>query len=141
MENRQEAVPGGATLAEVQGITQEIGDAIACLAEAELEAGRVDTARAILEGLVVTNHLDPAAWTLLSRAHRRLGQPLAARFCAEVAAKLAPADPNVRLARAESLLAAPDGREAGRGELRALAAVEDPAVAARAQALLGALPE
>ena len=104
------------TLAEVQGITREMGDAIAALAEAELEAGRTETARAILEGLVVTNHLDAGAWALLSRAHRRLRQPLAARFCAEVAAKLAPADPVVRLARAESLLAsAPerDGRAGG----------------------------
>ena len=39
----------------------------------------------ILEGLVVTNHEDAGAWALLSQAHRRLGQPLAARFCAEVA--------------------------------------------------------
>lgn len=136
-----EALAQGRTLAEEQGIPQEIGDAIACLAEAELEAGRLEIARAILEGLVVTNHQDPAAWALLSRAHRRLGQPLAARFCAEVAAKLAPADPLVRLARAESLLASPDGREAGRGELHALAGGDDPDVAARAQALLGALPE
>ncbi|HEX9052709.1 MAG TPA: hypothetical protein VF841_19430 [Anaeromyxobacter sp.] len=129
------------TLAQVQGIPQEIGDAIACLAEAELEAGRVDTARAILEGLVVTNHLDPGAWALLSRAHRRLGQPLAARFCAEVAARLAPADPNVRLARAESLLAVPEEREAARAELAGLAEADDPDVVARARALLGALPE
>jgi predicted Zn-dependent protease len=136
-----EAIAQGRTLAEEQGIPQEIGDAIACLAEAELEAGRVDTARAILEGLVVTNHRDPAAWALLSRAHRRLGQPLAARFCAEVAAKLAPADPHVRLARAETLLVASDGREAARRELRALAGEDDPVVAERAQALLGALPE
>jgi predicted Zn-dependent protease len=141
MENVIDAVAKGRTLAEEQGITQEIGDAIACLAEAELEAGRVDTARAILEGLVVTNHRDPGAWALLSRTHRRLGQPLAARFCAEVAAKLAPSDPHVRLARAESLLAAPDGREAGRSELRVLAGGGDPVVAPRAQALLGALPE
>ena len=82
----------GGTLAEVQGITREMGDAIAALAEAELEAGRVETARAILEGLVVTNHLDAGAWALLSRAHRRSRQPLAARFCAEVAARLAPED-------------------------------------------------
>ncbi len=136
-----EALAAGRTLAQEQGMPQEIGDAIACLAEAELEAGRVDTARAILEGLVVTNHLDPAAWTLLSRAHRRLGQPLAARFCAEVAARLAPADVQARLARAESLLAVPGEREAARAELVALSDVEDPAVGARARALLGALAE
>ncbi len=136
-----EAVPTGRTLAQVQGIPQEIGDAIACLAEAELEAGRVDTARAILEGLVVTNHLDSGAWALLSRAHRRLGQPLAARFCAEVAARLAPADPHVRLARAESLLAVPEEREAARAELAALAEADDPDVTPRARALLGALSE
>lgn len=139
MENLVEAMKSGRTLAEEQGITEEIGDAIACLAEAELEAGRVDTARAILEGLVVTNHRDAAAWSLLSRAHRRLRQPLAALFCAEVAMKLAPSDPHARLARAESLLLAPEGREAARAELGALAAEEDPAVGARARALLGAL--
>jgi predicted Zn-dependent protease len=141
MTDAIEALANGRTLAEEQGIPQEIGDAIACLAEAELEAGRVDTARAILEGLVVTNHLDPAAWTLLSRAHRRLGQPLAARFCAEVAARLAPADPQVRLVRAESLLSVPDERPAARAELGALAGAEDPDVGARARALLGALSE
>lgn len=143
MENLVEALENGRTLAEVQGITQEIGDAIAALAEAELEAGRTDAARAILEGLVVTNHQDAGAWALLSRAHRRLGNPLASRFCAEVAAKLAPADPAIRLARAESLLAAPDGREAGRAELRALAASpsSEGDVGPRAQALLGALAE
>lgn len=136
-----QALAAGHTLAEEQGITQEIGDAIACLAEAELEAGRLEAARALLEGLVVTNHLDPAAWALLSRAHRRLREPLAARFCAEVAARLAPADPHVRLARAESLLAAPQDRGAARAELAALASGEDPGISGRARALLAALPE
>ena len=131
-----DAVDDARTLAEVQGITCEMGDAIAALAEAELEAGRPDTARAILEGLVVTNHLDAGAWALLSRAHRRLRQPLAARFCAEVAAKLAPGDPVVRLARAESLLAVAE-RDAGRAELARL--VSDDRVGARARALLAAL--
>jgi tetratricopeptide (TPR) repeat protein len=134
-----EAVEDARTLAEVQGITQEMGDAIAALAEAELEAGRADTARAILEGLVVTNHLDPAAWALLSRAHRRLRQPLAARFCAEVAAKLAPDDAAARLVRAESLLATPEDRAAGCAELSRLAS--DERVGARARALLSALSE
>ncbi len=141
MTDAIEALAAGRTLAEEQGIPQDVGDAIACLAEAELEAGRVDAARAILEGLVVTNHLDPAAWALLSRAHRRLGQPLAARFCAEVAARLAPSDPRVRLTRAESLLAVPEERGAARAELGALADVDDPEVGGRARALLGALPE
>ena len=56
----------GGTLAEMQGITAEMGEAIARLAEEELEAGRVETARAMLEGLVVTNHRDADAWALLS---------------------------------------------------------------------------
>lgn len=137
MEDLFEGFEDGKTLAEMQGITREIGDAIACLAEAELAAGRLDTARAILEGLVVTNHQDSCGWALLSRAHRRLGNPLAARFCAEVAAKLAPADAQVRLARAESLLAAGEDREAARVELAAL--VDDEGVGARARGLLGAL--
>ncbi|HEX9400329.1 MAG TPA: hypothetical protein VF912_09490 [Anaeromyxobacter sp.] len=135
--NFVDATEDAGTLADVQGITREMGDAIAALAEAELDAGRVETARAILEGLVVTNHLDPGAWALLSRAHRRLRQPLAARFCAEVAAKLAPGDPVVRLARAESLLATAQDREAGRDELSRL--VSDERVGPRASALLAAL--
>jgi hypothetical protein len=132
-----DALDDGRTLAEVQGMTREMGDAIAALAEAELEAGRADTARAILEGLVVTNHLDAAAWALLSRAHRRLRQPLASRFCAEVALKLAPDDAAVRLARAESLLASEGERDAGRAELSRLAS--DERVGGRARALLAAL--
>ncbi len=127
------------TLAEELGMTQELGDAIAALAEAELDAGRPEVARALLEGLVVTNHEDAAAWALLSAAHRKLAQPLAARFCAEVAAKLAPADPWVRLTRAECLLASPDGAEAGRAELSSLAA--DTEVGGRARALRAALGE
>jgi predicted Zn-dependent protease len=130
-----EALERGATLAEAQGITREMGDVIAALAEAELEAGRLEVARAILEGLVATNHLDAAAWALLSRAHRRLRQPLAARFCAEVAVRLVPADPAVRLARAEALLLG--DREEGRAELARLA--EDAAAGPRARALLAAL--
>ena len=138
--NLVEAVEQGKTLAEIQGIPPEIGDAIACLAEAELEAGRVEIARAILEGLVVTNHEDAGAWALLSQAHRRLAQPLAARFCAEVAKTLAPGDPFARLTRAESLLAARgEGREEACSELRAVA--DDPDVGERARALLAALSQ
>lgn len=135
-----EAIEQGRTLADIQGIPHEIGDAIACLAEAELEAGRVETARAILEGLVVTNHEDAGAWALLSQAHRRLGQPLAARFCAEVAATLSPMDPFVRLTHAESLLVTQgDGRKEACSELRAIA--EDPDVGERARVLLAALSQ
>jgi hypothetical protein len=128
-----------ATLAELQDMPQQIGDAIAALAEAELAAGRVETARAILEGLVVTNHQDAGAWALLSTAHRKLAQPLAARFCAEVAAKLAPAEPFVRLVRVESLLAAGADPEPARAELAEL--VGDAGVGPRARTLLAALAE
>lgn len=129
----------GRTLAEAQGITQEIGDAIAGAAEAELEAGRLQAARTILDGLVVTNQRDAGAWTLLSRTHRRLANPLAARFCAEVAVRLAPGEGRARLARAECLLGCSGERAAGRAELAALAGDPDPAVGPRARALLGAL--
>ena len=98
MADAVETLAGGRTLAEEQGITEEIGDAVASAAEAELEGGRIDSARSILEGLVLTNHRDAGAWALLSRAHRRQGRILAARFCAEVAVRLAPDDPEARLA-------------------------------------------
>ncbi len=135
--NLVDALDDARTLAEVEGITREMGDAIAALAEAELEEGRPEIARAILEGLVVTNHLDAGAWSLLSRAHRRLSQPLAARFCAEVAVRLAPEDACARLARAETLLVSARERAEGRAELQRLA--DDPRAAARASALLAAL--
>ena len=132
-----EVLASGGTLAQAQGLTREMGDVISALAEAELDAGRADIARAILEGLVATNHLDAAAWSLLSRAHRRLRQPLAARFCAEVAARLAPGNPLIRLARAEALLASAADRDEGRAELVQLAG--DATAGARARALLDAL--
>lgn len=131
------SMSGDVTLAEMQGMTAELGEAIARLAEEELEAGHLASARTMLEGLVVTNHRDADAWALLSVTHRRLSQPLAARFCAEVAARLAPADPWVRLTRAESLLGVPGQRAEARSELAALA--PDGTVGARAQSLLAAL--
>ncbi|HUL58342.1 MAG TPA: tetratricopeptide repeat protein [Anaeromyxobacteraceae bacterium] len=126
------------TLAELRGIPAEIGAAIADLAAGELAAGRLDAARAILEGLVVTNPRDAGAWALLAETHRRGARPLAARFCAEVAHALVPGDPAARLARAEALLAFPDERLRARSELAALAA-ERGAVGDRARALAGAL--
>ena len=130
-------ISGDTTLAEMQGMTAELGEAIVKMAEGELEAGRLADARTLLEGLVVTNHRDADAWALLSVAHRRLDQPLAARFCAEVAARLAPVDPWVRLVRAESLLGVSGQRQEACEELSALA--PDGAVGPRA--LLAALAE
>jgi cytochrome c-type biogenesis protein CcmH/NrfG len=127
-------VRGGATLAEAMGLTEELGGAIAGIAEEELTAGRTDAARTILEGLVVTNPRDARGWILLSRTHRKLGQPLAARFCAEVAGILAPGAPAARLARAEGLLPFPEDRARGLELLEELAA-GDGAVAERAAAL------
>lgn len=128
---------GDPTFAELQGMTPELAEAILRLAEEELEAGSLARARTILEGMVVSNHRDADAWALLSVAHRRLGQPLAARFCAEVAARLAPGDPWVRLTRAESLLGMPGPQPEARSELAALA--PDGQVGPRARSLLAAL--
>jgi predicted Zn-dependent protease len=130
-------VSGDPTLAEMQGLTAELGEAIARMAEEEIEAGHLGRARTILEGLVVTNHRDADAWALLSVTHRRLHQPLAARFCAEVAVRLAPTDPWVRLTRAESLLGMPGQRAEACTQLAALA--PDGIVGRRARSLLAAL--
>jgi predicted Zn-dependent protease len=127
-----------ASLQDALGLAAELGGAISAVAAAELEAGRPASARAILEGLVVTAPREATAWALLSRTHRALGQPLAARFCAEVAAALAPEDPGVRLARAEALLLSEDERPAGRQLLASLAG-EEGAEAERARALVAAL--
>lgn len=92
------------TLAELLGMTEEIGEAILAIAEGELREGRVEAARTILEGQVTANPKDAAAWVLLSRLHRSMRAPLAARFSAEVAWRLEPGSPATRLARAEGLL-------------------------------------
>jgi hypothetical protein len=91
----------------------------------------------ILEGLVVANPRAGAAWLLLARAHRALGQPLAARFCAEVAGSLQPGAATA-LARAEGLLPFPEEREQAL-QLLASAAEEDGEAGARARALLAAI--
>jgi len=125
---------GEATPAEAIGLTEELGGAIAGIAEGELAAGRTEAARTILEGLVVTNPRDARGWILLSRTHRSLGQPLAARFCAEVAAILAPKAPEALLARAEGLLPFEEDRARGLELLGQLAGGEG-VVARRAEAL------
>jgi predicted Zn-dependent protease len=136
----------GRTLAELQGMPAELGAAMASLAAREAAGGDLEVARGILEGLVVTNPKDALAWALLSQVERRRGDPYAAVLCAEAAWRLAPEDRQVRLARAESLLAVPaeEGtggaarREAARAGLLALREGGDE-VARRAGALLRAL--
>jgi len=126
------------TLAQAMGMTEELGEAILGIAEAELDEGRSEAARTILEGLVAANPHDAGGWALLARVHRSLRQPLAARFCAEVAARLAPEAPAARLARAEGLLPFPEERTAARVLLASLAAEGGPE-GNRAAALLAAI--
>jgi predicted Zn-dependent protease len=133
-----EQVARGETLAEAQGMTEELGRAAAGFAAQAMEAGRLEAAREILEGLAVTNPYDPAAWTMLALLERRRGKLLSARVCAEAAYRLAPSDPQVRLARAEVLLCRPEDRPRARAELAQLRGAAGE-VGARAQALLGAL--
>lgn len=132
------AVTARPTLAELQGMTAEVGRAIAGLARTELEEGRLEAARDILEGLAISNPKDPIPWAMLSQVERRRGRTVAARLCAEVAVRLAPDDAQVRLVRAEALLADPREAARGRGELSALADSQG-APGARARALLTAL--
>jgi predicted Zn-dependent protease len=137
-----EELAAGRTLAEVQGMPAELGEAIAALAGEALAADRLEVARRILEGLVATNPRDPVAWALLSTALRRRGEPEAARLCAEAAVRLAPgAGPpsaQLRLVRAEAMLAGAAEREEGRRELEALSA-QPGSAGDRARALLRAL--
>ena len=128
----------GTTLAEVQGWSEELARAAAELSGKELEAGRLDSARQILEGLAVTNPHDPAPWAMLALIQRRRGKVLAARVCAETAYSLAPGDAQVRLVRAEVLLCVPQDRSRASAELAALIPGGGE-VAERARALLTAL--
>jgi hypothetical protein len=126
------------TMAEAMGLTPELAGAIAEVALRELDAGRPDPARVMLEGLVAANPRDWRAWGLLARAHRALGQPLASRFCAEVTGSLEPEEPAARLAQAEGLLAFPGDHRRARELLASLAGCpEEEGV--RARALLAAL--
>jgi cytochrome c-type biogenesis protein CcmH/NrfG len=133
-------------MAELQGFPEELGAAVAMPAGEAAAEGDLEVARGILEGLVVTNPRDALAWAMLSQVVRRLGEAWVAVLCAEAAARLAPDDRQVRLARCEALLAVPaeagrgrDGRAAAaRDELAELARGGD-AVSVRAGALLRAL--
>jgi predicted Zn-dependent protease len=141
-----EDLRAGRTLAEIQGFPGELGAAVASLAAREAAGGDLETARGILEGLVVTNPRDALAWALLSQVERRRGDPFTALVFAEAATRLAPADRQVRLARIEALLAVPADAGDGGGPRRALARAElqelradDDEVGRRAGALLRAL--
>lgn len=133
-----EEMARGRTLAEAMGMTAELGCTVARLAGAELEAGRLDAAEAILEGLAIANPRDPMPWALLAQVARRQGKIWAAYLCAEAARRLAPEDVQVRLVHAEALLGIPEEAARGRQELAALAATAGPA-GERARALLQAL--
>ncbi len=141
-----EDILAGRTIAELQGFTEELGAAVAALAAEEARQGDLEVARAILEGLVVVNPRDALAWALLSQVERRRGAPFAALVLAETAARLAPADRQVRLVRAEALLALPVDagpgaerrRDTARASLEALREGDD-GVAERAGALLRAM--
>jgi cytochrome c-type biogenesis protein CcmH/NrfG len=134
-----EEMAAGGTLAEEMGMTAELGLAIAELAEGEMDAGRLDDAKDILEGLAIANPRDALGWTLLSRVERLRGDLLAARFCAEVAVQLAPGDEEARLALAEALLADEEHRERARSDLAKLAISATGQVRERARALCAAL--
>ena len=123
------------TLAEAEGMTAELGEAILSMAAAELEAGRLERASVLLEGLAVVNPLEPEAWALLSQVHRRADRRKAARASAEVAARLAPGQAAIRLVRAEALLGDPTEAAQARADLGVVAAGQGPA-SDRARALL-----
>lgn len=126
------------TQAERLGLTEELGGAMLAVARTEAEAGRLEVARTLAEGLVTANPHEAEGWVLLSRLHRALRQPLAARFAAEVAWRLRPDAPEVRLARAEALLPDPQSRAEAVELLQDLAGDDGPE-AERAAALLAAM--
>lgn len=135
-----ERLEAGATFAEILEMPPAVRELIAGVASAALEAGRVDEAERVLEGLIAIHPRDPTSWALLARAHLRTGKELAALFAAEVGRQLAPTDPGVRLAHAEVRLASTEGREEAIEELRGLRAAQG-GVGARARTLLEALGE
>ncbi|HSM91729.1 MAG TPA: tetratricopeptide repeat protein [Anaeromyxobacteraceae bacterium] len=139
MENAK-TIESGGTLSDLLEMPAEVKDLVHGIAAAALEAGRASEAEKVLEGLVAIHPRDPANWALLARAHLRTGKELAARFAAEVGRQLAPDEPSVRLAHAEVLLGAADGRTEALGELRGLAGMTGP-VGERAAALLAGLGE
>ncbi len=133
-----EQLSKGRTLAEIQGMTAELGGAIIGMAAGELTQGRLETARKILEGMAVTNPRDPGVWILLAQVLRRQAHLAGARFCAEVAVRLAPGEEQVRLVRAEALLGCPEQVPFAREELQALTSASG-RTGERARALLAAL--
>jgi predicted Zn-dependent protease len=139
MENSN-TIEAGATVSEWVEMPAEVKELVQGIAAAALEAGRAAEAEKVLEGLVAVHPREPANWALLARAHLQTGKELAARFAAEVGRQLAPDDPTVRLAHAEVLLGAADGRTSAIESLRGLKGAGG-AVGERAAALLAGLGE
>jgi predicted Zn-dependent protease len=133
-----EDVTAGRTLAEIQGMTEELGGAIAGLAAGEAACGNLEAARVLLEGLLVTNPRDALAWALLAQVERWRGEFATALLAAEAARSLEPEDPQVRLARAEVLLSLAERDGEARQELEQLRG-EESEVGRRAASLLRAL--
>jgi predicted Zn-dependent protease len=127
----------GKTLAQEIGMTQEIARAIAGMAIEEMRAGRMENARTIAEGLLVCNPADAANWLLMAEVHRRGRDHQAARFCAENASKLEPADDELMLALAQLMLASEE-RDRGLEKLSQIAA-RDSSAGRRAGKLLQAM--
>ena len=133
-------VEAGETMSEILELPREVTELVASVAAAALESGRAAEAEQVLEGLVAVHPRDATSWALLARAHLRTGKELAARFAAEVGRQLSPADPGVRLARAEVLLGSGEERDAALQELRGLRGVPG-AHGERAAALRSGLGE
>lgn len=131
-------IEAGATAAAQVEVPAEVRELVASVAAAALEEGRVAEAEKVLEGLVAIHPREATSWALLARAHQRAGKELAARFAAEVGLQLAPQDPVVRLAHAEVLLGAEDGRSAAVEALQGLRSAPG-AIGERASALVAAL--
>lgn len=143
---------GDITLAELEGMTFEQAQEIARTGVELAEAGRLEEARVVFEGLTASNLRDSAAWAALGTVYQRLERREEALAAYDACLALDPGNPVALLNRGElrlrqgdaqgledvagALHADPDGHtSAGR---RALGIMKAVTLAAANQAAAGA---
>jgi Flp pilus assembly protein TadD len=103
-------VSGELTLAELEGMTYEDAQECARVGVELAEAGRLEEARIVFEGLTASNLRDSAAWGALGTVYQKLGRAEDALAAYATCLRLDPLNPVALLNRGELRLRRGDGQ-------------------------------
>jgi Flp pilus assembly protein TadD len=92
---------GALTLAELEGMTQAQAEEIAGHGVSLADAGRLEEARVVFEGLTASNLRDSAAWGALGTVYQKLGRMEDALAAYDTCVQLDPENPVALVNRGE----------------------------------------